>query len=603
MLSENLRILEKTFPDVAIKLRNYRPDENETVLSDFCEEAQKYMSSADIDDVGIIYVYGIGEGWYYDALVPWLRFDERRQIVFLEDSIEALKTTIATKRANDILKDKQAHIYYLGDNLEESVGMITSLFVFMKPAVTALRSYKKKNPKKYSSIFDIITHDSYLKDGTFTEFVGAGHAFFMNFYRNITILHEAYRASALYGAFKDVPAIVCGAGPSLEKHFDTIKNIGGRAVIAAGGSAMNTLNANGVTPHFGGGVDPNDAQYDRISTNTAFDVPYFYRNRMNHKALKAIHGKKLYVNRCAGYSIAEWFEEKVGIADDNVLNEGYNVIHLLIEILGALGCNPIIFAGMDLAYTGMKAYAPGVGDDTITHEKIEARSDVDGETILAKDINGNDVITTQKWRNEAMWTEKYAKDHKKTTFLNATEGGIGFEGIENITLDDAIARYLTKEYDIKSIIDAALEDAHMPPDTKDIVENSIEELEKSLENTIELLDVLAEENEKIKGKVSKGGYISPEMQTGRGALCEADLRDEVAYNYILKDKAVAITVAMQREYLSLNDIADEKERTIATLDLNSKKMVSLKILAMANLEMLRHVKKEKNNDDSTFTDI
>ena len=47
-------------------------------------------------------------------------------------------------------------------------------------------------------------------------------------------------------------------------------------------------------PHFAAGIDPNSAQYDRLSTNTAFEVPFFYRNRLFHQAFKTIHGPRLY---------------------------------------------------------------------------------------------------------------------------------------------------------------------------------------------------------------------------------------------------------------------------------------------------------------------
>ena len=49
---------------------------------------------------------------------------------------------------------------------------------------------------------------------------------------------------------------------------------------------------------------------------------------------------------------------------------------------------------------------------------------------------------------EADAISSFAKEHRETCFINATGGGIGFEGIENASLEDALEKYATTTWDL-----------------------------------------------------------------------------------------------------------------------------------------------------------
>ena len=141
------------------------------------------------------------------------------------------------------------------------------------------------------------------------------------------------------------------------------------------------MNAADIEPHFAAGIDPNSPQYLRLLHNTSFETPYFYRGRMHHPAFRLIHGPRLYINGGGGYDTPEWFEEHLGIASE-VVDEGHNVVNFCTSLAYELGCNPIIFVGLDLAYTGMQAYAPGVvADAEMSEEKIKQNAGPDSEAV------------------------------------------------------------------------------------------------------------------------------------------------------------------------------------------------------------------------------
>src|SRR6185436_528369 len=60
----------------------------------------------------------------------------------------------------------------------------------------------------------------------------------------------------LQGALESTPAVVVGAGPSLDSQLDALRALAGRAAIIAVDTALRPLLAAGITPHIVVAVDP-----------------------------------------------------------------------------------------------------------------------------------------------------------------------------------------------------------------------------------------------------------------------------------------------------------------------------------------------------------
>ena len=64
------------------------------------------------------------------------------------------------------------------------------------------------------------------------------------------------------------------------------------------------------------------------------------------------------------------------------LEEGHNVVNFSLSIAKALGCNPIILAGVDLALTDEKAYPPGILPYPLIDVEKDPSSKMPKEKIL-----------------------------------------------------------------------------------------------------------------------------------------------------------------------------------------------------------------------------
>lgn len=475
------------------------------------ETAKWWKGIHGLEQIQALYIIGVGLGEAYPYVKTWLRENPKRAVIFLENDLELLQYFLQTKAAAEILSDPQVQVAYF-HHLEDPVfNDLTWRYFQVNIAVVACPFYAEHKSEWTETVRHKIYHDAAHKNDTIHEYLDGGMAFYSNFYRNALKLPHSYHGNALFGKFPGVPVIICGAGPSLKKNFRVLKSLRDKAVLIAGGSALNSLTAQGLIPHFSIGVDPNPEQLKRLTETAKFKVPFFYRNRMYYKAFQAIQGPRLYLNGAGGYPTPEWLEEKLGIVGE-ALEEGMNVINFGVEIAKALGGAPIVLVGCDLAFTDEEAYAPGVVAASVN--QIPEAQDFESNPILRPDIHGKPVKTLWKWVSEAQWLGEYHHDHPEIRMVNATEGGIGFPGVPNAALAEVSQGWEELPGGIQERIDKAIQQSHFKNLTEQQVENQLKELQRSLVRCDQLISQL--------------------MHSGSEVLLEHELSEEEGYVAVLQ---------------------------------------------------------------------
>ena len=549
---KNLSLWAKTCPKEAVLLPYINPSDVVACKTDRKEinakckkfylhsqkgaevEASAWFQSLPLKDIPLVCVYGVGLGYYYDAIAAWLKKDKTRHLVFLEDNLSVIHRLFETERGTAILQNPQVQLLYFDEMDAESVifeGLYWN-FAMTKLLVSSLESYSKYRSEMLADLRHKIAYDAAMKNAQVDEYIRYGANYYINFYQNMLCLENSYLGNNFFGKFHKVPAIICGAGPSLAKNLEGVRSLLDKAIVFAGGSALNVLNSAGFQPHFGLGIDPNPAQYTRMSLNQGYEVPFFYRNRMYHDAFKMIHGPRLYITGAGGYDTASFFEERLGVTGE-LLDEGHNVVNFCVEVANAMGCDPIIFVGMDLAFTGMKEYAPGVIEDASVHQsEILQVEDEDERAILKQDIYEKPTYTLWKWVAESDWIGEFAKNHSSITMLNCTEGGLGFPGVKNITLKTASKKLLKRRYELKNRIHGETQNSTIKKVTTRKVSMLMKELSQSLSRAIDDFSILIEESKKMISRI-KAGEKSP-AESGMAALAETELLEELSYKHVIE---------------------------------------------------------------------
>lgn len=507
------------------------------------EEAKQWFSTLETRQLDNLFVFGVGLGYYYEAAKEWLQ-DPSHHLIFLENDLEVIHRLFETKIGSHILHDRQVRLQYFDreevsnfdvSNLTEGVWQsLSTLYVEGEFKISALAYYANTFPDLFQIISTTLSFWFMLSSTLFAEYDSFGEHFFSNFYRNILLLPNSYRANELFGKFSGIPAIICGAGPSLDKNLPLLEKLGDKALIFAGGTAMNAVNSRGFQPHFGLGIDPNKAQMSRLIMNTAYEVPFLYRGRVYSEALEFCQGNKLYITGTGGYDISEWFEKECGIQGQNVA-EGANVVNLSLSIAHALGCNPIIFVGLDLAYTDRQSYQSGVLCHPTHIRKVDFKTKGKHDEILVKnDIYGAPVYTLWKWVTESMWYSEYARRNPEVTYINATEGGIGMAGIPNVSLEEAVQRFCKLQLELRLWTHGEIQNSTMPLTVTDQkISGLLETLAKSLENCQVYCQALLEDSLNISTSLDRGENASDTLMSEAGENNLKKLSEEIAYIYLL----------------------------------------------------------------------
>lgn len=369
----------------------------------------EWLKTQNLNEIEVLYIVGLIP--LPQTVLEWLSERKYRALIFIEDDVEAVI-------AHGSFDHPQIHIYHSEEEIPNDFPC-DRLAIFEGKPFDALALQRRI--AALSALYSDVLYS---------------HKIVENVIANYARLHQCFDANALQ--FKNTPAIICGAGPSLEKSFSALRGSSNKALIFAGGSAIPILSRNNIRPHFAMALDPNHEELDRLKQNTATDVPFLFAPRVHHEVLPLMTGPLGYLKTDTGGLFENWLEERLGLTGiptgPDMGPEAFSVTTLAISYAYALGCNPIILAGVDLAYTSGKRYASGVeaekghAADPRALEKVMTRTDIDGKP----------VETLLKWVMESDCISAFAKSHPETTFLNASQGGLGFDGIENVTLDQAL---------------------------------------------------------------------------------------------------------------------------------------------------------------------
>ncbi|MGA8163455.1 MAG: 6-hydroxymethylpterin diphosphokinase MptE-like protein [Waddliaceae bacterium] len=547
-------------------------------------EAGKWFDELDLVDARLLYVYGVGLGYAYEAAKEWLEADARRSLIFLEDDLEVISQLFRTANGGKILNDPQVYLYFFQGDVKE--GEIYNHFFWdffkSKYVISCLGYYKKIKRKEFEGLKETIDINYLSYKRQIEDYLNLGKDFFPNFYANLLKLPDSYSGNSLFGKFKGIPAIISGAGPSLEKHLDVLKTVGKKALLLAGGSAVTALTTAGVRPHFGLSIDPYPSQYERFARCPKLDFPFFYRHRVHFRALELLQGPRLYVKGSIGYYTAKWFDLRLGIAGEEI-EEGHSVLNFALEIARSLGCNPIILVGVDFAFTRMQTYASGVENDVRISKEALLSQETHGEKMIEKkDRDGQSIYTLGKWILEANWIGDFAKKHTELTLINATEGGLNIPDVANMRFKDVEEKFLQRPLDLQALIQSEIDKAQMPPVTLEKVKRELKNFKCSFERCQDYFRLINEENQVLINQLERGENIEA-VQTSERTLYESELFEEPAYRYSLSNFDSVASIPFTQDF---KNRLSKEEKSIRMLKLYGKRMDFLSRAALANIDWI-----------------
>lgn len=326
-------------------------------------------------------------------------------------------------------------------------------------------------------------------------------------YENQRMAPNAFLGRSLKGAFSKIPAIVIGAGPSLDSQVDLLRSLQDKVLLIAGGSAVAALNCHHLNPHFSVHLDP-DPPRSRFCLQDAYEIPHFYRSRLSPEVLEGIQGKLLWMPGSGSYPIEAWIQQEYGLEGD-FYDGGWTVANFATAMAYDLGCDPIITLGMEFSHD-QKIYA---GDlKGLEHQ----------ETWTAAVTSDNKTVYTKKdWQMSAEWLSDFALSHKDVQMIHATPQGLEISGMEKRSLAEIP---FTNMWDIQGLLHAKIGAAQKFPATLQQVahvQSSMKESFLNAQNFVKELLSLWEQH-----------YPGSPLEKEEYLLIKRQLESEMAYIYV-----------------------------------------------------------------------
>lgn len=397
-------------------------------------EVEKFINSIkEITSKDNFIIFGLSFGEHIEALLKII--DEKSKILIIEFNEELLEYCKNDKDSKKIFDNDKITVTFDKEEIEkfilENISEINADKLKNLEYCNYTRIYKEEYQETFKLIRDWLMRIK-INRNTMSNF---GEEFLRNTISNLKYIAKSTNINKLKNAYADKPAIIVSAGPSLIKNVDELKGVN-NAVILSGGRTLETLLERNINVTCFGVVDPGEYSY-KVVENCIGKVktPLLYNDMSNEKVVREHKGKKFFYT--SSNFISQAFQQ-----DILSLYGGGSIAHTLTNLAIHMGCNPIIFIGQDLAYTGEINHADCCKN---SWEKSNAHEDKDGNDIYVKDVNGDIVRTSILLNDFRVSLEKIINEYTHIRFINATEGGAFIEGTENRKLKDVLAELKKEE--------------------------------------------------------------------------------------------------------------------------------------------------------------
>ena len=234
-------------------------------------------------------------------------------------------------------------------------------------------------------------------------------------------------------SLKHKPAILVGAGPSLNKNIHLLKEAYHKALLVCVDAALKPLLDNGIRPHIVTNIERTGGQGAFFSDLGKLEDTFFvFCPVVPDDTYDSYQGPKIIAHRYS--EIVEWLGLRTG-----VLTAGPLVGNFAFDIAQYLGCDPIIMVGQDLSFP------------------LEGATHVEGMVFGVQEDYRKSVMSVEGNFGETLLTNRDFEDSRRSLemeiekfdglCINSTEGGAKINGTMFFDLKSSINRYCPDLFD------------------------------------------------------------------------------------------------------------------------------------------------------------
>lgn len=295
----------------------------------------------------------------------------------------------------------------------------------------------------YGVLLDEIT--KYFKESEINFKTQSTHSkiYNKNIFSNFDALLESPGIKSLKDSLCNVPAIICSAGPSLDKNIHLLKSARKRFFLIAVATALKPLRYHGIQPDAVISIDPDELTINSFELNEVADFWFVY-----NPAVPGILPKTFYKRRLIFDSevyLAKWFKKYT--EEKGSLGKISSVAHSAVMFSQYLGCSHIILVGQDLSFCKQRQHCLHSFYHEKNMDKVSRLNPLSywdhkkfknfiPNMIQSLDLFGKSIVSTIAMES---YNHIFSKNFSNSDqLINATEGGMPIQGAQNLSLREAL---------------------------------------------------------------------------------------------------------------------------------------------------------------------
>jgi len=277
-----------------------------------------------------------------------------------------------------------------------------------------------------------------------------------NFQFNQNALKRNPGVKSLKNKFKNLPGIVVGAGPSLDKNIQLLNQAKDKAVIIASDAALKPLVANGIVPSFVACLDPQEDITKFFKGLNTRAMTLIAPSIVHPKVLNLWEGSVVFYSKFAP-DIPTLTAIQKQVPEIGHLTPGGTVLSIAYDLAFQMGTDPILFVGQDLSYPRKKTHSR---EGENAEENLETTFLRQQENmVLETDIHGVRLPTLKAMSVSKQWFDWAFTTWKRdgpVTIINCSEAGILRDHCSRMLLGEAIYKYCRKKVNVAWALKKAL---------------------------------------------------------------------------------------------------------------------------------------------------
>jgi len=230
-------------------------------LKDPVARAQEHVQKLQLigNNGSILLGFGLG----YLALEMVKAMEKGHLLIICETDIALFKVALEQVDLTPVLESRRVKIL-VGKDIDLSTTIVNMAIKFLTSKISVVKFHPSHatGPETYTSLEKKAKETALTLQVNANTILYSGRKMAGNILANTLDIISSAGVKRLFNKFKGIPAIVVGAGPSLDKNVALLKEVNDNAVIIAVDRTLGLLIPLGITPHLVPFIDYSEINYD-----------------------------------------------------------------------------------------------------------------------------------------------------------------------------------------------------------------------------------------------------------------------------------------------------------------------------------------------------